>query len=1443
MAAVGRDRPHRNVFVKPEPITKKGIQTYNRQTLYIYEGKNGPITFEPHREKKEGSALGSIFKKTTDTSVNPKEWMGKVGDRNGLLKNDPRSRRTVTRIEINISATQEKIAADLYKELGRGMFDVPKTRLAKLPVSDRFTEQHFLAIDWVEREITETLRVMSRFVDGYHDFAQARTREGGRDYSFTEYIQEYHRPPDFLLTEEGVLVPLHGLIELLAVGRILADTDLIGGDGGNAGFKWVYDDNGTIIGTQAVKIDPGYAFQFKTPTNWLFNKRQDKDGPRLDNDRDIQIANNHQDMTIKWESMTFEQRDAFLSSLQNCGRYLSEEVLSFLFYREGRFQDMPARVAQQMASDFREWTALQFQIFGEEVSAFKRENPLHQLRVQYIDKWGELPLLLSDENVLTSEFFTPLAIKEHRELPEQPGRPSADNPMRGITGMGQSTSWLVDPNQLFTQTRHVLLLGPPGVGKSALCQNIVYNWGSGRAFNHLHAMYWIPLRRLNKEVDREGFLEGVTEPDVFLARAVANILLEDQSLTDACLAEIRDHKATSVFILDGYDEATVGLTRALLSLLSDRGLSIFLTSRAGFTDHITTYIDQTIENTGFADQEVIAYAARFFTRKEESAVTKQRVESFLKAIRKNPDFFEISHNPLQLQILCSLWESGSSQRGFPSSLSGLYQTMVEQLFRWEYHRRREDVRSVPGDVKQSLFSALGLIAQRGLAEGKLIISEMDVAAWLESGTFSEKNLLETGILKISGSGANTCYHFPHQTFQEYLAAYWISNQPRGEQEAFIQAYRDHPRYRVVIPFLAGITYQRDATLSKEVTKGVFQALCQNIVLNDQTSRQELVQIIIKSINECPGYTGALPAVEALFQAHPSLLETEVQVQEIPEVPLHTAIRQGQVHFLKWLVGTQGKEVLNKTTSKGATPMHAAARNGDLETMQWLDEQNPELFRTPTNDGVTPMHEAAYNGHLGAMQWLHGRDPELFRIPTNDGETPMHPAAANGHLEAMQWLHDKDPQLFRTPTKDGQTPMHWAAYNGHLEAMQWLHEKDPEFFRTPRDDGRTPMHWAAYNGHLGAMQWLHDKDPEFFRTPRGDGWTPMHLAAYNGHLEAMQWLHDKDPEFFRTPNYYGQTPMHLAADNGHLEAMQWLNGKDPQLFRTPTNDGWTPMHFVARNGQLEAMQWLHEKDPELFRTPTNDGETPMHWAARNNGHLEAMQWLYDKDPQLFRTPRNDGETPMHLAARNGHLGAMQWLHDKDPQLLRIPRNDGGTPMHYAAHNGQLEAMQWLHDKDPQLFRTPRNGGWTPMHSAAANGQLGAMQWLHGKDPQLFRTPDNDGWTPMHLAARNGRLGAMQWLHDKDLELFRKPGNGGRISMHSTAPEAIQWLRDYDPKLFRTSSNSGSISMHLAAENGNLQAMQRLHDKDSELFRIPTNSGGHPCTWPLENGQLRGDAVVA
>ncbi len=248
-------------LINPEPITVEGVKISHPALFHIYSGRKERIPQFVAVDKKEGgTALGAIFKKNTQLNTN-KQWMGKVGYPNGLLRNDPNSIRTRSKIEMNLDTIREKLASDFFQELGKGLFVVPKTRLSLQPVLNEYNLND-LAAYWVQIGIKETLRVMSSFLDGYHDFAKALTRDTTKDIPFMVYLATYHRPPESLLTPDGQSVPLQGMIELLAIGRLLADIDLLGGIGCNAGFVWIRNEAQEIIGARVVKIDPGFAFSF-----------------------------------------------------------------------------------------------------------------------------------------------------------------------------------------------------------------------------------------------------------------------------------------------------------------------------------------------------------------------------------------------------------------------------------------------------------------------------------------------------------------------------------------------------------------------------------------------------------------------------------------------------------------------------------------------------------------------------------------------------------------------------------------------------------------------------------------------------------------------------------------------------------------------------------------------------------------------------------------------------------------------------------------------------------------------------------------------------------------------------------------------------------------------------------------------------------------------------
>ena len=118
-----------------------------------------------------------------------------------------------------------------------------------------------LAQALLSQGIRQTLRIMSRLVEGYQDFAHAFTMHLEQRISVPEFLRIMHRPPEAIITPEGQSVPLTGLIELFAVARAIGDTDVFGGSGTNAGFIWIRNDRGVITSARTIKIDPGLAFQ------------------------------------------------------------------------------------------------------------------------------------------------------------------------------------------------------------------------------------------------------------------------------------------------------------------------------------------------------------------------------------------------------------------------------------------------------------------------------------------------------------------------------------------------------------------------------------------------------------------------------------------------------------------------------------------------------------------------------------------------------------------------------------------------------------------------------------------------------------------------------------------------------------------------------------------------------------------------------------------------------------------------------------------------------------------------------------------------------------------------------------------------------------------------------------------------------------------------------
>ncbi|WP_316358185.1 sister chromatid cohesion protein PDS5 [Candidatus Neptunichlamydia sp. REUL1] len=197
----------------------------------------------------------------------------------------------------------------------------------------------------------------------------------------------------------------------------------------------------------------------------------------------------------------------------------------------------------------------------------------------------------------------------------------------------------------------------------------------------------------------------------------------------------------------------------------------------------------------------------------------------LEIFNKDPNLQAISHTPLQLQMLCALWEQGARECSFPKNLTGLYTTMLTHLFHWNQKEQQKiQYHSLHPEDKHQAFLTLGKAALIGLQEGNLMVSHETLTKSFSADEIQA--LLTTRLLqgvKKQDAAAYVDYAFLHLTFQEYLAAYFMSCQTRETQKDWIVKHRYFPQFQLVMAFLGGLIHAKDNS-DKTRTKAFIEDL-------------------------------------------------------------------------------------------------------------------------------------------------------------------------------------------------------------------------------------------------------------------------------------------------------------------------------------------------------------------------------------------------------------------------------------------------------------------------------------------------------------------------------------------------------------------------------------------------------------------------------------------
>jgi ankyrin repeat protein len=289
---------------------------------------------------------------------------------------------------------------------------------------------------------------------------------------------------------------------------------------------------------------------------------------------------------------------------------------------------------------------------------------------------------------------------------------------------------------------------------------------------------------------------------------------------------------------------------------------------------------------------------------------------------------------------------------------------------------------------------------------------------------------------------------------------------------------------------------------------------------------------------------------------------------------------------------------------GLTPLHLAARQGQLEATEALLEAGTQVNQLTEVDHATALLIATINGHFDLAKYLldHGANPALAQA---NGATPLY-AALNCQWSAKAlYPQPRAYEQQKTSYLDLMTDLldKGADPNARLTMKVWYAQYD--FDQSGVDEiGATAFWRAAYSADIDAMKLLvaRGADPNI-PTMKGAG------RARTGDIGERA-----------VADVSGQPPIPVGGPG--VNALLAASGEG-------YGEGFAANHHhFAPSGMLAAVKYLVEDLHMDVNSRDHEGNTALHNAAAR-GDNEMIQYLVSKgaDPKIVNRA---GQTTVDMA---------------------------------------------------------------------------------------------------------------------------------------------------------------------------------------------------------------------
>ena len=363
------------------------------------------------------------------------------------------------------------------------------------------------------------------------------------------------------------------------------------------------------------------------------------------------------------------------------------------------------------------------------------------------------------------------------------------------------------------QTRTVLVVGRPGIGKTLLTKQILYEWQQKTCqFWHDKIVILIQFRNFTSKTCLREILRH--SDGLNMSSADFNAIYEHISLMPS----------KAVLIFDGLDEVkhndesfaqkkTVNshndiahiplIFKQLVNGELLPGATVLATSRPT-AEHIyqNMKFDQVVETLGFHEKQIQLYVEKF------CGGNMQKSTEMWSQIKNSQELLSLCYIPVNSYIVClTLKESIDFKNHIkaPKTITELYKRAIKILL-YKHHSSFKDkeipkdylITKLPKELQDDL-NKLKEIARDGMIKDQLIFKFQTN----DTSDESFEKLSDCGVFNKLEDKRQNIFCFLHLTIQEFLTALNVVDDIT-KIEAFLCKYIGNPKWHLVIQFVAGL---------------------------------------------------------------------------------------------------------------------------------------------------------------------------------------------------------------------------------------------------------------------------------------------------------------------------------------------------------------------------------------------------------------------------------------------------------------------------------------------------------------------------------------------------------------------------------------------------------------------------------------------------------------